>query len=69
MERPRWRGQLLSGATRRLQGRRAFQARFFLVERLTGMEMDEDGVVSWIENSDWQELRRRLDAQGGPPVP
>ena len=31
--------------------------------------MDEHGVVSWIENSVWQELRRKLEARGGPPVP
>ena len=36
---------------------------------LTRMEMDEHGVVSWIENSEWQELRRRLNARGGPQVP
>ena len=36
---------------------------------LTRMDMDEDGVVSWIENSDWQELRRKLEAQGGPLPP
>ena len=35
------------------------------IRALTGMEMDEHGVVSWIENSEWQELRRRVDARGG----
>jgi hypothetical protein len=36
---------------------------------LTGMELDEDGVVSALDGPCWLERRRRLERLGGPPRP
>jgi eukaryotic-like serine/threonine-protein kinase len=36
---------------------------------ITGMALDDDGVVQWLDAAAWQQCRRRLEELGGPPVP
>jgi WD40 repeat protein/tRNA A-37 threonylcarbamoyl transferase component Bud32 len=36
---------------------------------ITGMALDDHGVVHWLDGAAWQQCRQRLDELGGPPVP
>jgi WD40 repeat protein len=36
---------------------------------LTGLELDDNGAVRLLDAPTWQERRRRLAQQGGPPIP
>jgi WD40 repeat protein/serine/threonine protein kinase len=38
------------------------------VQVITGRELDDEGVVRWLDAATWQQRRRRLDELGGPPV-
>jgi WD40 repeat protein len=39
------------------------------VEVLTGMELDDEGVISMLDAPTWQQRRGRLRHLGGPPMP
>jgi WD40 repeat protein len=39
------------------------------VEVITGLELDEDGVIRFLDAPAWQERRQRLQELGGPPLP
>jgi WD40 repeat protein len=39
------------------------------VEVLTGLELDEDGVIRTLDAPTWEQRRRRLERLGGPPMP
>jgi hypothetical protein len=34
---------------------------------ITGMELDEHGLVRWLDAATWQKRRHRLQELGGPP--
>jgi hypothetical protein len=34
---------------------------------ITGMELDDDGIVRGLNGTTWQERRREFDELGGPP--
>jgi eukaryotic-like serine/threonine-protein kinase len=36
---------------------------------LTGLELDDDGVIHVLDAPTWQERRQRLEDLGGPPLP
>jgi hypothetical protein len=39
------------------------------VEVMTGLELDDHGVVHVLDAATWQQRRRRLEQQGRPPLP
>jgi hypothetical protein len=34
-----------------------------------GMELDDYGVVRWLDTDTWEQRRRELEKLGGPPAP
>jgi WD40 repeat protein len=34
---------------------------------ITGLELDEHGLVRWLDAATWQKRRQRLQELGGPP--
>ncbi len=38
------------------------------IDVLTWMQMDENGIVSWLDNENWRAKREQLEKLGGPPV-
>ncbi|HVS38151.1 MAG TPA: protein kinase [Gemmataceae bacterium] len=38
------------------------------VQVITGMELDADGVVQWLDAATWEQRRQRLEALAGPPA-
>jgi hypothetical protein len=39
------------------------------VQVITGLELANSGVVRFLDEKTWQERRRFLEQQGGPPMP
>ncbi len=39
------------------------------VETITGMELDDNNVVHFLDPPGWNQRRRQLDVLGGPPMP
>jgi WD40 repeat protein len=39
------------------------------IEVITGLELDEEAVIRFLDAPAWQERRQRLQELGGPPLP
>jgi WD40 repeat protein len=39
------------------------------VQSLTGMYLDQNGLIQYLDEAAWQSCRRELDQRGGPPIP
>jgi WD40 repeat protein len=39
------------------------------VQVMTGLELDSEGIVHWLDPAAWHERRHRLEEIGGPPIP
>ena len=39
------------------------------VQAMTGLELDGEGTVRWLDHPAWHERRQRLEEMGGPPMP